>query len=215
MRKSKDQKKKKNIKNQDFKIYFFKNKVFRYVLTPKLFNFKIIGSIAIPKNSMLELGKTNYFIEISISEILKTFDNYYRLYKLKISDIKYNQLHTNLEGYRVTNDKLFSLLIKSYSTIELNLKIKTKCGANFIIFSLFTTDKYFHSNRKGFYGKKSSIKKARKYCKQIIYEKLNNQSIDYLFNNIYTNYYQLKLTHFTKNFLPVANFYIIKIKKLH
>jgi len=150
---------------------------------------------------------------MSISEILKTFDNYYRIYKLKLSDLKYNQFHTNFEGYKITNDKLFSLLVKSYSTIELNLKIKTRCGTNFIIFSLFTTDKYFHSNRKGYYGKKSSIIKARKYCKQLIHEKLNNQTLDYLFSNLYTNYYQLKLTHFTKSFLPVANFYIIKIKK--
>jgi len=166
------------------------------------------------KDFSSKLLKNNYYVEMSISEILKTFDNYYRIYKLKLSELKYNQFHTNFEGYKITNDKLFSLLVKSYSTIELSLKIKTSCGTNFIIFSLFTTDKYFHSNRKGFYGKKSSIKKARRYCKQLLYEKLNNQTLEYLFSNLYTNYYQLKLTHFARNFLPIANFYIIKIKKI-
>uniref|UniRef100_A0A7S3Z6F9 Uncharacterized protein n=1 Tax=Lotharella globosa TaxID=91324 RepID=A0A7S3Z6F9_9EUKA len=97
MKKIKNKKKNKATKNQTFETYFFKNKIFRYILTPKLFNFKIIGSMITRKDFSSKLLKNNYYVEMSISEILKTFDNYYRIYKLKLSELKYNQFHTNFE----------------------------------------------------------------------------------------------------------------------
>nr|BAS01883.1 ribosomal protein 3a [Amorphochlora amoebiformis] len=223
-------KNKRKFKKSKAKINSFqKNKKFIRVVSPEFFDYKIISNIIINVNITQQVSNkaiNKRYVEVSISELInvrlfrKDYFSYHKLIKMKLTKVTKSYCHSDYESYKISNDKIFSLLQKKNSLIECNLKIKTSDNQLLVVHYLTLTKKDKNSFRKSFYGKSSSIKKVRKICTSFIKDTLNHKKTNLIYTICYSNYFNDKLVKLLRSkihclgILPIRDLQVIRIRKL-
>jgi len=205
-------KNKRKFKKSKAKINSFqKNKKFIRVVSPEFFDYKIISNIII---NVSNKAINKRYVEVSISELINDYFSYHKLIKMKLTKVTKSYCHSDYESYKISNDKIFSLLQKKNSLIECNLKIKTSDNQLLVVHYLTLTKKDKNSFRKSFYGKSSSIKKVRKICTSFIKDTLNHKKTNLIYTICYSNYFNDKLVKLLRSILPIRDLQVIRIRKL-
>mmetsp|Transcript_5164 Transcript_5164/g.8454 ORF Transcript_5164/g.8454 Transcript_5164/m.8454 type:complete len:204 (-) Transcript_5164:4298-4909(-) len=178
---------KKKFSKQTKKINYlekFKNtKEWKIVIAPKIFEYKIIGYIINNKytnNSgrLKEISKRN--LEVSLSELINDYSSYYKIIKLQPYTMNKMFIRTTFNGFRLSYDFIFSMVLKPTKLVEFSIKINTLKKKVVEIFVLYTITKNLHSNSIT-YGKRSRIRKINRESILCIKKMLENKPIDFIY----------------------------------
>mmetsp|Transcript_30244 Transcript_30244/g.42159 ORF Transcript_30244/g.42159 Transcript_30244/m.42159 type:complete len:211 (+) Transcript_30244:1687-2319(+) len=162
---------------------FKSSKEWKIVIAPKIFEYKIIEYIINHKNrNILDQIKeiSERKLEVSLSELINDYSSYYKIIKLQPYTINKMFIKTIFNGFRLSYDFIFSMILKPTKLVEFSLKISTLQKRNIEIFVLYTVTKNLHSNSIT-YGKRSRIREINRESLLCIKKMLENKPIDFIY----------------------------------
>lgn len=138
---------------------------------PSIFQVREFGQTIVNRTAGLKTSTESLkgrVIEVSLADLNKDEEQFFRKMKLCIEDISGSTCLTNFHGMDFTRDKLCSLVKKWHTLIEAWVDVKTSDGYVLRLFCIGFTKRRNSQIKKTSYAKASQIRKIRAKMVEII-----------------------------------------------
>jgi len=153
--------------------------------------------------------------DVSVSDIQKNDnDNFHQLIRLRIDDVKGKNAFTTFGGYRLTNDKLRSLVKKWHTLIRAQVDTKTADGYVLRVFSIAVTKRRQLQVKKTTYAQTSQVMRMVTKMKDLLRKYINESDITEFTKLLTSGGLASKLERAASTVFPLQNTFIYKVKVL-
>jgi len=149
----------------------FSRKDWYDVKAPSVFNERNVGKTLVNRtqaNKIASDALKGRVFEVSLGDLNKDEDAFYRKFKLEILDVDNRTAKTQFYGMDFTTDKVRSLVKKWQTLIDTHLDITTTDGYKLRLFCVAFTKKRQNCLRKTYYASSAQIKNIRKKIFEIM-----------------------------------------------
>eukprot|EP01125_Pyxidicula_operculata_P001767 TRINITY_DN115_c0_g2_i1.p1 TRINITY_DN115_c0_g2~~TRINITY_DN115_c0_g2_i1.p1 ORF type:complete len:254 (-),score=60.67 TRINITY_DN115_c0_g2_i1:39-800(-) len=185
------------------------------IRAPSIFKQNYVGKTFVNQTQGKVLASDNLkgrVFKISLADLNKDEDRFYRNIHLISEDVQGNNILTNFHGMSFTSDKIKQLVKKWQTTIETVVEVKTSDSYVLRLFCVGFTKKRPNQRKKTSYAQTSQVKQIRKKMTEIMTREAAVSDIKGLFSKFIAESIAKQIESECQGIYPLHQVYIRKAK---